>query len=62
MASTYVVPSRSGTWLTVVENHGDSHIRLLLKQPEAYGLTQNSQLVPMVLKAYFFFRCCSFCC
>lgn len=39
--------------LTVVENHGDSHIRLLLKQPEAYGLTQNSQLVPMVLKAYY---------
>merc|ERR1719230_26427 len=37
--------------LTEVENQGDSHIRLLLKQPEWFQL--DAALVPMVLKAFY---------
>jgi len=37
--------------LTQVDNHGDSHIRLLLKQPEWYQL--GDYLVPMVIKAFY---------
>merc|ERR1719326_1126449 len=35
--------------LTEVENHGDSHIRLMLKQPEWFQL--NEYLVPMAVKS-----------
>jgi len=37
--------------LTMPENHGDLHIRLMLKQPEWYQL--NARLVPMVLRSYY---------
>jgi len=37
--------------LTEVENHGDSHIRLLLKQPDWFQL--NKYLVPMAVKAFY---------
>jgi len=37
--------------LTEVENHGDSHIRLLLKKPEWFQL--NQYLVPMVVKSFY---------
>jgi len=37
--------------LTEFENHGDSHIRLILKQPEWFELPD--YLVPMVLKSYY---------
>jgi len=37
--------------LTEVENHGDSHIRLMLKQPEWFQLDE--RLVPMVLKSFY---------
>jgi len=37
--------------LTEVENHGDSHIRLLLKKPEWFQL--NEYLVPMVVKSFY---------
>jgi hypothetical protein len=37
--------------LTEVENHGDSHIRLLLKKPEWFQL--NEYLVPMAVKAFY---------
>lgn len=37
--------------LTEVENHGDSHIRLLLKKPEWFQLSQ--YLVPMVVKSFY---------
>lgn len=34
-----------------VDNHGDSHIRLMLKEPEWFQLRR--ELVPMVLKAFY---------
>eukprot|EP00971_Amphidinium_carterae_P256359 5090260-Amphidinium_carterae.1 len=37
--------------LSEFENHGDSHIRLMLKQPEWFELPD--YLVPMVLKSYY---------
>lgn len=37
--------------LTEVENHGDSHIRLLLKKPEWFEL--NQYLVPMAVKSFY---------
>lgn len=37
--------------LTEVESHGDTHIRLMLKQPEWFQLGEN--LVPMVLKSFY---------
>merc|ERR1719162_428591 len=37
--------------LTEVENHGDSHIRLLLKKPEWFQL--NQYLVPMAIKSFY---------
>jgi len=37
--------------LVEFENHGDSHIRLLLKQPEWFQL--NKVLVPMVLRSFY---------
>jgi len=37
--------------LTEVENHGDSHIRLLLKKPEWFQL--NQYLVPMAVKSFY---------
>lgn len=37
--------------LTEVENHGDSHIRMLLKKPEWFQL--NEYLVPMVVKSFY---------
>merc|ERR1719198_1991749 len=37
--------------LTEVENHGDSHIRLMLKQPEWFQL--NEYLVPMAVKSFY---------
>merc|ERR1719460_2765701 len=37
--------------LTEVENHGDSHIRLLLKKPEWFQL--NEYLVPMAVKSFY---------
>jgi len=37
--------------LTEVENQGDSHIRLMLKQPEWFQLDRN--LVPTVLKSFY---------
>jgi hypothetical protein len=37
--------------LTKPENHGDLHIRLMLKQPEWYQL--NAKLVPMVLRSFY---------
>jgi len=37
--------------LTEVENHGDSHIRLLLKKPDWFQL--NKYLVPMSVKAFY---------
>jgi hypothetical protein len=37
--------------LTEVENHGDSHMRLLLKKPEWFQL--NEYLVPMAVKSFY---------
>lgn len=37
--------------LTEVENHGDSHIRLLLKQPDLFQI--DSRITPLVLKAFY---------
>lgn len=37
--------------LTEVENHGDSHIRMLLKKPEWFQLSEF--LVPMAVKAFY---------
>merc|ERR1719160_2373742 len=37
--------------LTMVENQGDSHIRLMLKHPEWFQVSP--QLVPMVLKSFY---------
>lgn len=37
--------------LTEVENHGDSHIRLLLKKPEWFQVSE--YLVPMAVKAFY---------
>jgi len=37
--------------LTEVENHGDSHMRLMLKKPEWFQL--NQFLVPMVVKSFY---------
>jgi len=37
--------------LTEVENHGDSHMRLMLKKPEWFQL--NKYLVPMVVKSFY---------
>merc|ERR1719506_1357432 len=37
--------------LTEVENHGDSHIRLLLKKPEWFQLSE--YLVPMAVKSFY---------
>lgn len=37
--------------LTEVENHGDSHMRLMLKKPEWFQL--NQYLVPMVVKSFY---------
>merc|ERR1719197_1121647 len=37
--------------LTEVENHGDSHMRLLLKKPEWFQL--NQYLVPMAIKSFY---------
>jgi len=37
--------------LTMVENQGDSHIRLMLKHPEWFQVNPN--LVPMVLKSFY---------
>jgi hypothetical protein len=37
--------------LTEAENHGDSHIRLMLKQPDWFQL--DSRLVPMVLRSFY---------